>query len=171
MNNYMERMWSLTAAVLLAITMLALWVWPKFFGVEIHPIFAWAEMQSGIAWLEPNARWAVGSLALVIAVCLLIKPIRMQAAYAALILSLAFTAAHLTPWLGWNIPNYTPLMDAFAAGATASDVEAMGLKGDRGAHLSLALVNGALAFMVVMLERNLRKPKPTRRSVLAMADA
>ena len=74
-------------------------------------------------------------------------------------LSAAFCIAHLTPWLGVNIPNYGPLMEAIAAGKTAAEVEAMGLKGDKGAHFSIALLNLGLAIMTIAAEKVARRPQ------------
>jgi hypothetical protein len=167
--NALDRMWSLSAAVLLVMSLAALWVYPKFFGVEIHPIFGWAELQSGVSWLEPQGRYVVGALAATMAILLLIPRMRMIGAGAALALSVAFIIAHMTPWLGWNIPNYTPVVEAIAAGRTAADIEAMGLKGDRGAHLTLAVINAGLAWMVLAAEMNLRKPQPQRTRPLELA--
>lgn len=155
-----NQAWSLTAAAMLAASLLALWVWPKFVGLTVHPIFGWAELQSGVGWLEPGARYAVGVLAGVLAILLVIKRTRLAAGYGALALSLAFMAFHLTPWLGINVPNYGPLMEALAAGRSAADIEALGLKGDRGAHFALAFVNAGLAIVVIGAE--LAKPVKRR---------
>jgi hypothetical protein len=156
-----SRAWSLSSAAMLALSMLALWVWPKFVGLEIHPIFGWAEAQSGVSWLEPNARYVVGVLAGALAIMLMIKKTRFAAAVASLILSAGFMILHMTPWLGINIPDYGPLMEALAAGRTAAEIEALGLKGDRGAHFTLAFINAGLAGMVIGAE--LVKPQPKRR--------
>jgi hypothetical protein len=148
-----SRIWSWAGAVLLALSMVSLWVWPKFVGVDIHPIFGWAEAQTGLAWLEPNARYVVGAVAGLLAVLVVVPRTRIWGAVGALALSAAFIVAHLTPWLGWNIPNYGPLMEALAAGRTAAEIEALGLKGDRGAHLSLALINAGLAVLILAASR------------------
>jgi hypothetical protein len=167
-DNALTRMWSVSAAALLAAALAALWVWPKLFGVEVHPIFGWAEAQSGAGWLEPGARWAVGGVAALIALLLLAPKTRLAAAWAALSLSLLFIIAHLTPWLGINIPSYAPLMEALAAGQTASQIEALGLSTDKGAHFTLAMINAGLAVIAIGAELALRRPKsPTLASVLA----
>jgi len=158
-----SRVWSWGGDVVLALSLVTLWVWPKFVGVDIHPIFGWAEAQTGIAWLEPNARYAVGALAALLAVLVIVPRTRFSGAVGALTLSAVFVVAHMTPWLGWNIPNYGPLMEALAAGRTAAEIEAMGLKGDRGAHLSLALINAGLAVLVLAADR-LREPKRAKRA-------
>ncbi|MBL8770668.1 MAG: hypothetical protein JNK30_04745 [Phenylobacterium sp.] len=153
--------WSLTSAWLLAASLIAVWVWPKFIGLEIHPIFGWAEARSGVGWLEPNGRYAVGVLAGALAVMLLIRRTRLVAGWAALGLSLVFTLLHLTPWLGINIPDYGPLMESLAAGRSVAEIEALGLKGDRGAHFTFAIINAGLAAMVVGAE--MVKPAAGRR--------
>jgi hypothetical protein len=158
-----SRIWSWAGATLLALSLVALWVWPKFVGVDIHPIFGWAEAQTGIAWLEPNARYVVGAIAGLLAIVLIVPKTRLWGAVGALTLSTVFIIAHLTPWLGWNIPNYGPLMEALAAGRTAAEIEALGLKGDRGAHLSLALINAGLAMVVLAADR-IREAKGNRRN-------
>ncbi|HVI34422.1 hypothetical protein [Phenylobacterium sp.] len=151
MNNQ-NMAFGLSGAVMLAMSLVALWVWPKFVGLDIHPIYGWAEAKSGVGWLEPGARYAVGIVAGVLALLLLVKRTRLAAAVGALVLSTAFIVAHLTPWLGINIPDYTPLMEALAAGRTAAEIEALGLKGDRGAHFAVALVNAGLAVLVIAAE-------------------
>jgi hypothetical protein len=148
-----SRVWSWGGAVLLVASLVTLWVWPKFVGVDIHPIFGWAEARTGIAWLEPNGRYAVGVAAALIAVLVILPRTRFAGAVAALGLSTLFVLAHMTPALGWNIPNYGPLMEALAAGRTAAEIQAMGLKGDMGAHLSLALINAGLAVLVMVADR------------------
>lgn len=169
-QDALDEMWSTAGAAFLAMAMGALWVWPKFFGVEVHPIFGWAEALTGAGWLEPGLRYAVGAAAAVIVVLLLVPKTRLAGAWSALALSLLFIAAHLTPWLGVNIPNYGPLMEALEAGRNAEQIQAMGLKGDRGAHLTLALVNAGLAAITLGAEYKMRRPKPpTVRQVLAMA--
>ncbi len=157
------RIWSWTGAALLALSLVSLWVWPKFVGVDIHPIFGWAEAQTGIAWLEPNGRYVVGAIAGLLAIVLIVPRTRFWGAVGALTLSTVFIAAHMTPWLGWNIPNYGPLMEALAAGRTAAEIEALGLKGDRGAHMSLALINAGLAMVVLAADR-IRDAKVNRRN-------
>jgi hypothetical protein len=124
------------------------------------PIFGWAEAQSGVSWLEPGLRYAVGRIAAVIALLILVPRTRLIGAWSAFALSLAFIVAHLTPWLGVNIPAYTPLMEALAAGRTAEEIAAMGLKTDKGAHFTLAMINLGLAFVTIGAEKALRKPKP-----------
>jgi hypothetical protein len=170
MNNQ-NMAFSLSGAVLLAASLLALWVWPKFVGLDIHPIFGWAEAQSGVAWLEPGARYAVGITAGVLAVLLLIKRTRLGAAVAALVLSLAFVVLHLPPWLGINIPDYTPLMEALAAGRTPAEIEALGLKGDRGAHFALALINASLAILVILADRAAATRPQRDYTPMQLADA
>ena len=160
MENALNRMWSVSAGVLLALSLLALWSWPKVFGVDTHPIFGWAEAQSGVSWLEPGLRYAIGAVAFVIAVLVLIPRTRLAGGWAALTLSVLFIAAHLTPWLGVNIPAYTPLMEALAAGRTAEEIAAMGLKTDKGAHMTLAFINAGLAVVMLGAEYAMRKPKP-----------
>lgn len=145
MNKTSINIWSWTGAVMLALSLVALWVWPKFVGVSIHPIFGWAELQTGATWLEPGGRYAFGFLAAILAILVVIPKTRIPAAWAALGVSLAVVGLHLTPWLGWNIPNYGPLMAAIAEGKTVAEIQAMGLKGDRGAHLTLAIINASLA--------------------------
>ena len=41
-----SRVWSWGGAVLLVASLVTLWVWPKFVGVDIHPIFGWAEAET-----------------------------------------------------------------------------------------------------------------------------
>jgi hypothetical protein len=147
------RIWSWGGALLLALSLVTLWVWPKFVGVDIHPIFGWAEARTGIGWLEPTGRYVVGATAALLAILVILPRTRFVGAVGAFALSALFIAAHATPWLGWNIPNYGPLMDALAAGRTAAEIEALGLKGDRGAHLSLAIINAGLAILVWGAER------------------
>ncbi|MFN3513695.1 MAG: hypothetical protein ACK41C_11650 [Phenylobacterium sp.] len=160
----LDRMWSASGAVLLALSMGALWVWPKFMGLEVHPIFGWAEALTGLGWLEPGARWVIGGLAALIIVLLLIPASRMIGAWAAFTLSIAFVVAHFTPWLGVNIPNYGPLMDALAAGRSVEEIRAMGLKGDMGAHFTMALINAGLAVVTIGGEHAARAPRLRRSS-------
>jgi hypothetical protein len=163
-------MWSTSAGYLLVAALVGLWVWPKFFGVDIHPLFGWAEAQSGAGWLEPGLRYVVGAAAAVIALLVLLPRTRMIGGWAALGLSLLFIVAHLTPWLGVNIPSYGPLMEALASGRTAEDIAAMGLKTDRGAHFTLAMVNAGLAAIMLGAEYKLRRPRaPKLTHVLAQA--
>lgn len=157
-----SNVWSFTGAGLLAASIVGLWVWPKFMGLEVHPIFGWAELQSGITWLEPGARLAVGALALIIAVLVLVPRTRLAASWAALALSLVFTFAHMTPWLGINIPDYGPLMEALAKGWTVEQIQALGLKGDRGAHFTMALINLGLAALTIGGELTRRQPTSGR---------
>lgn len=147
-----SRVWSWGGATLLALSVLSLWVAPKFFGADIHPIFGWAEARTGVEWLEPNGRYVVGIAAAALAVMVILPRTRTAGAVGALILSALFIVAHLTPWLGWNIPNYGPLMEALAAGKSVAEIEAMGLKGDMGAHFSVALINAGLAVLVLAAE-------------------
>jgi hypothetical protein len=163
--DLLNRMWSLSGAVLLAASVLALWVWPKFFGVEVHPIFGWAEAQSGLGWLEPGGRWAVGAVAFAIAVLVLIPRTRLYAAWAGLALSTLFVAAHATPWLGMNIPSYGPLMEALAAGSSAEEIRAMGLPTDMGGHATLALTNALLAAITIGGELSVRGSRRSERKV------
>jgi hypothetical protein len=160
MENALNRMWSVSGAGILALSLLALWSWPKLFGVDTHPIFGWAEAQTGAAWFEPGLRYAIGVVAAVIAVLVLVPRTRLIAAWSALALSLAFILAHLSPMLGVNIPAYTPLMEALAAGRTAEEIAAMGLKTDKGAHFTLAMINLGLAAITIAAEYAHRKPKP-----------
>lgn len=148
-----SRVWSWGGATLLALSILSLWVAPKFFGADIHPIFGWAEARTGVEWLEPNGRYVVGVIAALLAVMVILPKARLAGSIGALVLSALFIGAHLTPWLGWNIPNYGPLMDALAAGKSVAEIEAMGLKGDMGAHLSVALINAGLAILVLAAEK------------------
>jgi hypothetical protein len=167
--NMLDRMWSTVAAVFLAMLMLALWVWPKFFGVEVHPIFGWAEAQTGAGWLEPGLRYVVGGAALLIALALFFDRTRLAAGWAAFALSLAFIIAHASPMLGVNIPSYEPLMAALAAGRTAAEIQAMGLPTDKGAHMTLAFINLGLAAVLLMAEHAMRKPEvpPLHRTLAA----
>jgi hypothetical protein len=161
-NQTKTNVWSLTGAWMLAASIVGLWVWPKFMGLEIHPIFGWAELQSGLTWLEPGARLAVGALALLIAVLVLFPRTRLAGAWSALTLSVIFSLAHLTPWLGINIPDYGPLMEALAKGWTVEQIQALGLKGDRGAHFTMALINLGLAALTIGGEMTRRQPKTVR---------
>lgn len=173
MNNALDRMWSLAGAVLLAASLLALWVWPKFFGVEVHPIFGWAEALSGAGWLEPGARYAVGAVALAIAVAVLVPRTRLIGAYAGLALSMLFIIAHMTPWLGMHIPSYEPLMEALAAGMTADQIRAMNLPHDAGSHATLAIMNAIIAAVAIGGESAVRKSKkqPEQRGLYAASAA
>jgi len=148
-NKKSINIWSWTGAVLLSLSFISLWVWPKFVGVSIHPIFGWAELQTGATWLEPGGRYAFGVLAAIIAVLVILPKTRIAGSWAAFAVSMVVIALHLTPWLGWNIPDYGPLMAAMAQGQTAAEIQAMGLKGDRGAHLTLAIINAFLAVMTL----------------------
>ena len=159
MDNALNRMWSISAGALLAGSLLALWSWPKFFGVDTHPIFGWAEAQTGAGWLEPGLRYAVGALAAVVALLVLLPKTRLIGAWSALAMSTAFVVAHMTPMLGVNVPSYTPLMEALAAGRTVAEINALALPTDKGAHFTLALVNLGLAAVTVAAEFALRRPK------------
>jgi hypothetical protein len=166
-------MWSTAGAVFLATSLVALWVWPKFFGVEVHPIFGWAEAQSGVSWLEPGARYVVGGLALTIAIAVLVPRTRLIGAYAGLALSVLFLLAHATPWLGMSIPAYTPLMEALAAGYTADQIRAMNLPTDVGGHATLAITNAILAGIAIFGEISVRKAErqPLQTGVYAASAA
>jgi hypothetical protein len=157
MNDSLNRMWSLAGAAFLACSLSALWVWPKLFGVDTHPLYAWAEIQSGVSWLEPGLRYAVAVTAAAIAVLVLVPRTRLWGAYAGLTLSLLFLVAHFTPWLGMDIPNYGPLMEAMAAGRTAAEIKAMNLPTDLGGHASLAITNAILAMIAIGGESAVRK--------------
>lgn len=152
-------LWSWSCAVLLAASLLSLWVAPKFIGVDIHPIFGWAEALSGQTWLEPGGRYAFGILMGVLAVAVVIPRSRRLAAIAALATSAVVTGLHLTPWLGLYVPAYGPLMEALAAGRTAQEILAMNLPTDRGAHFTLALVNLGLAAIVVGADAVRERPQ------------
>lgn len=166
-----NRLWSATGAVLLAISLLALWVWPKFFGVDIHPIFGWMEAQSGIAWLEPGGRYAFAVAALALAVLLLWERTRLVAAASALVVSVLFVGLHASPWLGLDIPAYEPLMNALSQGLTAAEIQALNLPTDRAAHFTLALTNAGLAAMTVLaqLSSRRREASPYRPMMLETA--
>lgn len=159
MNNQ-AGIWSWSGAVLLAASLMALWVWPKFIGVDIHPIFGWAEALSGATWLEPGGRYAFGVLVGVLAILVVIPATRVWGAALALAVSAAVVALHVTPWLGLDIPAYGPLMAALAAGMSAEQILALGLPTDRGAHFTLALVNAGLAAIVLGAEAARRQPRP-----------
>jgi hypothetical protein len=173
MNNLLDRMWSLTGAVLLAGSIGALWVWPKFFGVDTHPLYAWAEVQTGVGWLEPGLRYVVAGAALVIAMMVLFPRTRLLGAYAGLALALLFLGAHFTPLLGMNIPEYGPLMEAMAAGHTAEEIRALGLPTDKGGHASLAILNATLALITIGGEAAVRKAErqSDQRGIFAAAAA
>jgi hypothetical protein len=94
-----------------------------------------------------------------VAALVLLPRTRLIGAWLALALSFAFLVAHVTPMLGVNIPAYTPLMEALAAGRTAEEIAAMGLKTDKGAHFTLAMINAGLAAVTIAAEYALRKPK------------
>jgi hypothetical protein len=168
-NSYMQKMWSLTAAGILALSVVAMWVWPKVFGGGVHPIMGWAELQSGAEWLYPVGRWGFGILAAITVVLLLISRTRMIGGWAALALSLTYVVLHSTPWLGWNIPEYGPLGEALAAGRSLAEIQAMNLGTDYGAHGTLTLVLAVLAGMVILAERTLRQPKPPKQTSVNLA--
>lgn len=164
----MEKMWAISSAGLLALSMIAFWVWPKFSG-DFHPVFGWAEAQSGVGWLDPLGRQAVGGIAVLIAFLLLVPRTRLFGAYAGFALSLAYMAFHLTPWLGVTLPDYGPMAATLQAGGTAADVAALGTKGDGGMWFAVAMTHATLALMAIVAERNLRKPQPKRRFDYASA--
>lgn len=161
----MEKMWAITGAGLLAISMIVFWVWPKFFN-DFHPVFGWAEAQAGAAWLDPIGRYVAGAAAAVTVVLLLVPKTRLLGAWAGLGISVAYMVFHMTPWLGVSIPDYDAMARTLQAGGTAADVTALGLKGDNGAHFSIALTNAVLAGIAVVAERGLRKPRPQRAAGL-----
>lgn len=169
MNTYMQKMWSLTAALILAASVVAMWVWPKFFGGGPHPIMGWAELNSGAAWLYPVGRWGFAALAAIAVALLVIPRTRMIGGWTALALSVTYMVLHSTPWLGWNIPEYGPLTEALAAGRSLAEIQAMNLGTDYGAHGTLTMVLAVLAGMVIIAERTLRKPKPPRQTSVNLA--
>lgn len=158
--------WSWSGAALLATSLVALWVWPKFVGVDVHPIFGWAEAQTGATWLEPTGRYVFGFVAGILAIMVIVPRTRTLGAILALALSLAVLGLHVTPWLGLDIPAYGPLMDALAAGRTAEEIRAMQLPTDKGAHFTLAFVNAGLAG-ITMGAQMIRK-QPRRREYQPM---
>lgn len=166
-----NRLWSLSGATLLALSLVALWVWPKVFGLEVHPIFGWLEAQSGLTWFEPGGRWAFAAVALTVAVLVLWERTRLAASAAALAMSLAFVVLHTSPWLGMDIPSYGPLMEALAQGRTAAEIQAMNLPTDRGAHFTLALTNAGLAAMTLLAQLAVgrREPRAYRPMTLETA--
>ncbi|MCR5874781.1 hypothetical protein LRS10_11750 [Phenylobacterium sp. J426] len=133
------KLWSVSGAAMLAISLVAFWVWPKFAVGDVHPIFGWAEARTGAGWLDPTGRYIFGVAAAALAVLLVLRPTRLAAAGVTLAVSLGFVVLHLTPWLGWNIPDYGPLTAALAAGQAVAEIEALGLKGDRGRISALPL--------------------------------
>jgi len=169
MNSYMQKMWSLTSALILAAGLVAIWVWPKVFAGGTHPIMGWAELRSGAEWLYPVGRWGLGALAAVAVVLLILPRTRMIGGWTALMLALAYVVLHSTPWLGWNIPEYGPLSEALTAGRSLAEIEAMNLGTDYGAHGTLALILATLAGMVIFAERALRTPPAPRQTSVNLA--
>lgn len=164
----MQTTWAWTWAGLLGVSMTLFWIWPKFFH-EFHPVFGWAEAQSGLGWLDPVGKTATGLLALASVLMLVVGRTRLAGAWLALALSAAYLIFHLTPWVGVSLPDYGPMAQVLGSGGTAADVLALGLKGDGGMWFAVALTNAVLAVALIPAETARRKPRAPRTA--AYADA
>lgn len=169
--NSESRLWSVTGAVFLAGAVAALWVWPKLFGAELHPIFGWIEARTGLSWFEPGVRQGVGVMAAAAVVLVLLPRTRLLGSAAALAMAAVFIVAHLTPWLGVDVPAYEPLTEALAAGRTADEIAALGLGTDKGAHFTLALTVAGLALVTFVAERAARRRPPPKPARIGLASA
>lgn len=151
----LNKMWSLTSAVILALLMVWVWAYPKFWaGYEVHPVFGWSELLSGFSAMDPYVRWAAGAVTLASIVMLFIARTRMLGALLAAALSVFFLALHSTPWLGLAIPSHEALVNGLAAGLSAEQIRAMSRGEDL--HLVMTLVNGLMAAVVIAAEYALR---------------
>lgn len=166
------KMWSWSAGVLTALMMIGVWVWPKFLmGLDVHPIFGWLEANAQLGWIEPGARWVFGAVALLVAVAVVLPKTRVPGAIVALVMSIGFMVLHFTPLLGFEIPSYEPLMAALANGATAAEIEAMGLRTDRSGHFTAAFTIGALALITWLAEKAAVKAAAQRAAERAQRQA
>ena len=162
----LNKMWSWSAAVILAALMALLWVYPKLMaGLDVHPVLGWAEARSGVSFFDPGLRYLSGAVAAASVLLLLFPRTRLAGAVGAFVVSLFYFVLHNTPWLGLNVPEYGALMSALAAGRTAAEIEALGLTHDYSGHMVLAFTNLILAGMVLAVEltmrRQAREKKPT----------
>lgn len=154
----LDKMWSWSAAVILAGLMALLWVYPKLMaGLDVHPVLGWAEARSGISFFDPGVRYVTGALAAVSVALLIFPRTRLIGAIGAFVVSLFYFVLHNTPWLGLNVPEYNALMSALEAGRTAAEIEALGLTHDYSGHMVLAFTNLILAGMVLGVELTMRK--------------
>lgn len=152
----MNRMWSMTSAVMLAGLMIWMWAYPKFWaGLDVHPVFGWSELLSGVAFLDPYVRWAVGAVALAGVALLFIGKTRLIGACVAAAVSVFYLALHATPWLGMAIPTQETLMAGLAAGLTPEEIRAAGRLDD--VHVIMTMVNGLLAAVVIVSELGIRR--------------
>jgi hypothetical protein len=166
----LDKMWSWSSAWILAALMAAAWVWPKLVaGLDVHPVLGYVEARSGVAMFDPQLRYVIGGVVAVSALALLIPRTRLVGAVGALLVSLFYFGLHLSPWLGSDVPQYGPLMQALEAGRTAEQIAALGLRTDRAAHLSLVTFNIVLAAMVLTFEVKFRRGKAEPKVVPKVA--
>ena len=152
----MNRIWSMTSAVILGGLMVWMWAYPKFWaGLEVHPVFGWSELLSGMAFIDPYARWAVGAVVLASIVMLVFNRTRLAGAVIAAAISVFYLVLHATPWLGMAIPTYETLSAGLAAGLTPEQIRAAGRLDD--VHVVMTLVNGLMALVVISAELGLRR--------------
>lgn len=148
----MDRVLSWSFALALAAFLLFLSL-QQLFGPSPNPVFGLIEARSGIAIFEPFVRWLVAALELVAAGLVVWPAMRMRGAQLALLVALGAIAFHLSPWLGWQVPNQEAVSAALRQGATAAQIQAMNLPTDNGAMFLLAIVIGMLAVVNILICR------------------
>lgn len=164
----LNRMWSVTSALMLAGLIAWMWAYPKLIaGYEIHPVFGWSEALSGFGFMDPYVRWVAGAVAAAALVLLLIGRTRLMGAYLAAGLSAFYVMLHATPWLGGALPAHDVLVSGLQAGLSVEQIRAAGRLED--VHVIMSLVNGMLAGVIIAAELGRRREAEAPRRVAAFA--
>jgi hypothetical protein len=164
----LNRMWSVTSALMLAGLIAWMWAYPKLIaGYEVHPVFGWSEVLSGLGFMDPYVRWVAGAVAVAALVLLLIGRTRLIGAYLAAGLSAFYVVLHATPWLGPAIPAHDVLVNGLQMGLSAEQIRAAGRLDY--VHIIMSLVNGMLAGVIIASELGRRRAAEEPRRVAAFA--
>ena len=164
----LNRMWSVTSALMLAGLIAWMWAYPKLIaGYEVHQVFGWSEALSGLGFMDPYVRWVAGAVAAAALVMLLIGKTRLIGAYLAAGLSAFYVVLHATPWLGPAIPAHDVLVNGLQMGLSAEQIRAAARLDD--VHIIMSLVNGMLAGVIIASELGRRREAEEPRRVATFA--
>lgn len=163
----MKRILSWALALTLASLLLAVCL-QALLGPEPNGLFGLMALKSGAPQMATTGRYAVCGVQLLAVGLLLIPRVRQLGALLGLAVSIGAVVAHLTPWLGVNLPHLDALNTALSAGATLEEIGR--LPTDRGGLFLLALASVVLAAATLMIERApVRGRAGARRSADAYA--
>jgi hypothetical protein len=146
----MKRILSWASALTLASLLLAVCL-QALLGPEPNALFGLMALKTGVPEMATTGRYIVCGVKLLAVGLLLFPRVRQLGAILGLAVSLGAVIAHMTPWLGVDLPHLDALSAALSTGASLEEIAR--LPTDRGGLFLLALASVVLATATLMIER------------------